>query len=267
MKSLKNLFCLFFLVGMLASCHTREKVVYMQGATWSDAVEPSADYSPRIKKDDQLFIIVNSSNPEVAAPYNMQLTQRAFTGGTGSFSLGSGGGGSPQIFWVDPNGEIDYPGMGKLKVEGMTRLELANMIKDYFTSTGLISDAVVNVMFNNYKISVLGEVNRPGQFTITTDRVSVFDAIAMAGDLTIFGERDKVHVYREQDGKQIACNLDLRDPKVMTSPCYYLQQNDIVYVEPNATKASNREVSSLYTFGISLASLALTIATFIRSFK
>ncbi len=267
MKSLKYLFCSFLLLGILASCHTREKVVYMQGAAMSESLEMTNAYSPRIKKDDQLLIIVNSKNPEVAAPFNMQLTQRAFTGGSSYSSIGLNGGGSPQVFWVDPNGEIDYPAMGKLKVEGMTRLELADMIKNYFVSTGLISDAVVNVMFNNYKISVLGEVNRPGQFTITTDRVSVFDAIAMAGDLTIFGERDKVHVYREQDGKQITCDLDLRDPNIIKSPCYYLQQNDIVYVEPNNTKASNREVSSLYTFGISLASLALTVATFIRSFQ
>lgn len=267
MKSLKNLFCLFFFVGILAGCHTREKVVYLQGVTELKPQEISVAYSPRIKKDDQLLIIVNSlKSPEVAAPYNRQLTQKAFTGNGGSVSMG-GGSGTPMVYWVDPNGEIDYPSIGKLKVEGMTRIELADMLKNYFDTTGMISDATVDVMFNNYKISVLGEVNRSGQFAITTDRVSIFDAIAMAGDLTIFGERDKVHVYREQDGKQISYDMDLRDPNIMTSPGYYLQQNDIVYVEPNNTKTSGREISPLYTFGISLVSLSLTVATFVRSFK
>lgn len=267
MKSLKNLFCLFFLVGMLASCHTREKVVYLQGIAELEPQEIPVAYSPRIKKDDQLLIIVNSEkNAEVAAPFNRQLTQKAFTGGGGSISMG-GGSGTPLVYWVDPNGEIDYPSMGKLKVEGMTRMELADMIRNYLRTTGMVSDAIVDVMFNNYKISVLGEVGKSGQFEIKTDRISIFDAIAMAGDLTVYGERDKVHVYREQDGKLTTYDVDLRDPNIVTSPGYYLQQNDIVYVEPNNTKVSSREISPLYTFGISLASLALTVATFIRSFK
>lgn len=266
MKSLKNLFCLFFLIGMLASCHTREKVIYLQGMAELEPQEIPVAYSPRIKKDDQLLIIVNSEkNAEVAAPFNRQLTQKAFASG-GSVNMGSGTG-TPLVYWVDPNGEIDYPAMGKLKVEGMTRMELADMIRNYLRTTGMISDAIVDVMFNNCKFSVLGEVGRAGQFEIKTDRVSIYDAIAMAGDLTVYGERNKVHVYREQDGKLTTYDVDLRDPNIVTSPGYYLQQNDIVYVEPNNTKVSSREINPFYTFGISLVSLSLTIATFVRSFK
>jgi polysaccharide export outer membrane protein len=110
---------------------------------------------------------------------------------------------------------------------------------------------------------VLGEVTRPGQFAMTTDRVSVFDAIAMAGDLTIFGERDKVRVIRDEKGKQTVVTLDLTKPEVVSSPYFYLRQNDVVYVEPNKAKSSNREMSTLYTFGVSFINLAVGIATLV----
>lgn len=263
-KALKNLLFIIFAITLLTACHSRENIVYIQGASELGAQTPTAEYSARIKKDDQLNIIVNCENPEVAAPFNMQLNQRAFAGNS---SISSYGTGTPQVFWVDANGEINYPVLGKLKVEGKTRNEVAAEITEFLVSNGLVKDPIVNVTFNNYKISVLGEVLRPGQFNITNDRVTVFDAIALAGDMTIYGERDKVRLIREENGKVNTYDLDLRDPKFLSSPYYYLHQNDVLYVEPNKTKATNREVSSLYSFGISLASLALTIATFIRSFN
>lgn len=266
MKFLKHLLLATILCATISGCHTRQKVVYLQGSDSNEAVSTTARYSARIKKDDQLLIIVNSQNPELAAPFNMQLSQKAFTAAGGQVSLGASGG-SPQVFWVDENGDIAYPMMDhKLHVEGMTRSQLADTIQSFLITNGYISDPIVTVTFNNFRISVIGEVTRPGQFNITTDRVSILDAIAMAGDLTIFGERDKVRIYREEDGKVSTLSVDLRDPQLATSPYYYLHQNDIVYVEPNNAKASNREIGTLYTFAISLASLALTIATFIRTF-
>lgn len=249
---------------ILCSCGAREKVVYIQGAENMGEIVNPYSYSARIKKDDQLNIIVNCKVPELAQTFNMTLNNRAFSGSsTTSLATSSG---SPQIFWVDANGDINYPTIGKLHVEGMTRSELAAHLEKYLKDNGYIQDPIVNVTFYNYKISVLGEVAKPGQFNLTNDRVTILDAIAMAGDLTIYGERDKVKVLREDAGAVKTYVLDLRDPNLLANECYYLHQNDVVYVEPNKTKASNREVSTLYTFGISLTSLALTIATFIKAF-
>jgi polysaccharide export outer membrane protein len=155
--------------------------------------------------------------------------------------------------------------MGKLKVAGLTRYELRDTIQNYLISNGFIQDPIVTVEFYNARYSVIGEVTRPGQYAMTNDRITIFDAVANAGDLTIFGERDKVRVLRDKEGTQEYHTLDLKDPEIMKSPYYYLQQNDVVYVEPNKSKASNREVSSLYTFGISIVSVLLTVTNIIIS--
>jgi polysaccharide export outer membrane protein len=249
---------------LLTGCHSRSKVIYIQNATELGTQTNPYDYSAVIKRDDQLSIIVNSKDPELAAPFNMNLTQAAFIGGS---NISTYSGGSPQAFWVDSEGNIEYPTMGKIHVEGMTRHQLAELIQNHLKDNNLILDPVVNITFQNFQVSVLGEVNSPGRFTITSERISIFDAIAKAGDLTIFGERDKVRLLREEDGKQTVYTVDLRDANLITTPYYYLHQNDVLYVEPNKSKATNREVSNLYTFGISLVSLAMTMATFIRSFN
>lgn len=260
-----NFFFAFGLAVLLSSCGAREKIVYIQGAEEIGTFENRTDYPLTIRPDDKITIIVNCKEPELAAPFNMMLQQRAFTtNGTVTFSTN---GGSPQIFWVDPEGNIQYPTIGKLNVKGMTRYQLQDYIQKYLSENGYIQDPIVTVDFYGAKYSVLGEVNRPGQFQMTSDRVSIFDAIAVAGDLNIFGERDKVRLIRQNEGKEEVVSLNLKDPEIISSPYFYLHQNDVLYVEPNKSKASNREVSSLYSFGVSLTSLALTIVTFIRSFK
>lgn len=262
-KNILSILASIIALTLLCGCGSKEKVVYLQGSeNMGDIVNPYS-YCAKIKKDDQLTIIVNSKVPELAQPFNMMLNNRAFAGGN---QVSMSGYGSPQIFYVDANGDINYPTIGKLHVEGMTRMELSSKLEAYLIENGYISEPIVNVTFYNYKISVLGEVNRGGQFNLTNDRVSLFDAIAMAGDLTIFGERNNVKVIREENGVTRTKVLDLTNPDILKDEFFYLHQNDVVYVEPNNTKASNREVSSLYSFGISLTSLALTIATFIKAF-
>lgn len=261
-----NLFYGLALVLMLSSCGAREKIVYIQGAEEVGSFENTTPYMLTIRPDDKLSIIVNCKEPELAAPFNMMLQQRAFTAQSGQVTM-SYGGGSPQIFWVDPEGCIQYPTIGKLPVKGMTRYQLQDYIANYLKENGYIQDPIVSVDFYSAKYSVLGDVARPGQFSFTSDRVTVLDAISLAGDLTIYGERDKVRLIRQDDGKEIVVTLDLKDPEIMKSPYFYMQQNDVLYVEPNKSKASNREVSSLYSFGLTLLSSALTIVTFIRSFK
>lgn len=247
---------------MLSSCgSSRKRVVYIQGAEETGTFKNETAYALTIRPDDKLSIIVNCKEPDLAAPFNMQLTQRAFTHGTGSY-LGTNSG-SPQIFNVDHDGCIQYPTIGKLKVLGMTRSQLQDYLANYLVSNGYIQDPIVVVEFTSAKYSVLGEVTRPGQFTMSSDRVTVFDAIALAGDLTVFGERDKVRIIRENEGKQQVATLNLLDPEIIKSPYYYLQQNDVLYVEPNKSKASNREVSSLYTFGISFVGILVSVTNLI----
>ncbi len=255
-----NLLFAFSMAVVLSSCSSsRNKIVYIQGAEEIGTFQNSNSYALTIQPDDKLTIIVSCKEPELAAPFNMQLTQRAFTTqGTVSFSQY---GGTPQIFWVDLEGNIQYPTIGKLKVVGMNRYELQDYLQNYLVSNGYIQDPIVTVDFYNAHYSVLGEVTNAGQFAMTSDRVTLFDAIALARDLTIYGERDKVRVIREENGVRTVVSLDLKDPKIIESPYFYVHHNDVIYVEPNKTKASNREVSTLYTFGISIVSLLATLTT------
>lgn len=256
-----NLLLAFTMTMMLCGCGSRERIVYIQGAEEIGQFQNETQYALTIRPDDKLTIIVNCKEPELAAPFNMQLQQRAFTHGSNSY-IGNNSG-NPQIFNVDRDGNIQYPTIGSLKVLGMTRSELQNYLQNYLVSNGYIQDPIVVVDFYGAKFSVLGEVARPGQFTMSSDRVTIFDAIAQAGDLTIFGERDKVRVIRDNAGKQEVVTLNMTDPDVIKSPYYYLRQNDVIYVEPNKTKASNREVSTLYTFGISIVSLLATLTNIV----
>ena len=259
---LTNLLYLLAAVVVLSGCSSaRNRIVYIQGADEVGTFQNENPYAMTIRPDDRLSIIVNCKESELAAPFNMMLSNKAFV--ANSTSNISVSGGSPQTFWVDEKGEIEYPTIGKLKVEGLTRYELRDYLQNYLSSNGYIQDPIVNVDFYNAKYSVLGDVARPGQFTMTSDRVSLLDAIAAAGDLTIFGERDKVRFIREENGKTNVVTLDLKDPNIIKSPYFYLRQNDVIYVEPNKAKASNREVSSLYTFGVSFVSLMIGVTNLI----
>lgn len=254
-----NLLFALMVIVTLSGCSSRQRVVYIQGADEIGTFQNENPYMLTIRPDDRLTIIVSCKEAELAVPFNLFLTPKAFSSASSNLSSGYG---TPQTFWVDQNGEIEYPTIGKLKVQGMTRYELRDYLQNYLLSNGYIQDPIVTVDFFNAKYSVLGEVTRPGQFAMTSDRTTLFDAIAAAGDLTVFGERDKVRFIREQDGKKVVVSLDLTDPEIIKSPYFYLQQNDIIYVEPNTARASNREVSSLYQFGISFVSLAVSVATF-----
>ncbi|MCR5395530.1 MAG: polysaccharide biosynthesis/export family protein [Bacteroidales bacterium] len=261
-----NLFTAIAIVAILSGCSSRKQVVYIQGADQVEGgIRNEHPFALTIKPDDKLSIIVNCKEPELAAPFNMQLNQKNFAT-TGNVTFAQSGG-TPQPFWVDQAGEILYPTIGRLEVAGMTRYELREYLQDYLKSNGYIQDPIVTVEFYNARYTVIGEVLRPGQFPFNSDRVTIFDAVSSAGDLTVFGERDKVHVIRQQDGKEVVGTVDLTSPEVIKSPYYFLQQNDVVYVEPNKAKASNREMSTLYSFGISFVTLAVSIATLVVNIK
>ena len=144
-----------------------------------------------------------------------------------------------------------------LHVEGMTRRQLTDLIKQKLIADNYIKDPVVTVQFMNFKVSVMGEVQRPGSFNITGDRITLLEALSMAGDLTIYGRRDRVAVIREKDGKRTILYHDLRSSDIFNSPCYYLQQNDIVYVEPNKTRAVQSGINQNNSASVWLASLSV----------
>ena len=240
-------------VVLCTSCASSKKVVYLQDVVPLKQQDIEQKYEVYIHNDDLLAIMVNSKNPELALPFNMPMI---------SYQIGSQS--SPQQrvlgYLVDTNGEIDFPILGKMHVAGLTRLQLTELIKQRLTEEDLIKDPVVTVQFLNYKVSVMGEVNRPGSFNISGDRITLLEALSMAGDLTIYGRRDRVAVIRENDGQRTILYHDLRSSDVFNSPCYYLQQNDIVYVEPNNSKAGQSEINQNKSVGVWLSAGSILVS-------
>ena len=219
-----------------------------------------------IRPEDKISIIVNSRDPQLTDLFNLPYVTRQLGQSSNTYSTGTSQGVS--VYTVDANGEIDFPVLGKVYVAGMKREEIAVYIKSEWIKENLVKDPVVTVEFANLCISVLGEVNNPGRFNIDRDRLTVLDALSMAGDLTIYGNRYKVMVLRQEGDVQRVYGLDLTSGEhVYSSPAYYLQQNDVVYVEPNAVKARQSTVNGnnvrSTSFWISLASLLTSVAILI----
>lgn len=255
----KYLIYLIMCVAVLTTaCTSTKKVVYLQDVVPLKQQEIEQKYEVIIHSDDLLAIMINSRDPELALPFNMPLV---------SYQLGSTSGYNQRVlgYLVDTDGDIDFPILGKLHVAGLTRKELTELVKTKLIDGDLIKDPIVTVQFLNYKISVMGEVSRPGSFDITSDRVTLLEALSMAGDMTIYGRRDRVAVIREVGGKRTILFHDLRSADIFNSPCYYLQQNDIVYVEPNKAKAAQSGINQNNTIGVwvSVLSLMTTIAVLI----
>jgi polysaccharide export outer membrane protein len=167
------------------------------------------------------------------------------------------------VLTVDDRGYINIPIIGEVYCVGKTRHELAREIETKIIEEGYMTEPSVNVRFANLTISVLGEVNKPGRYTINRDQMTILEAIALAGDLTIYGLRDDIAVVREVEGKNIVTKLDIRSSEIFSSPCYYLEQNDIVIVNPNKYKAATSEINQNRSFWISLTSTAISLATFL----
>lgn len=247
---------------VLSGCHSRQKIVYMQGAHEIGSFEPTADYEARIRPDQHLSIMVTCSDLQLAVPFNLQRPQASVQEGGGSYSTNYQD--SENLnYYVDKEGCIYFPTIGRLEVAGMTRRQLSAYLCDYLIRNGYIADPIVNVSFNDLHYSILGEVNTPGMKPMNQERITLFEALATAGDMTIFGERDKVRLIRSVNGKEQVVALDLKDPQIVASPYYFVQSGDVIYVEPNATRAANREVSSLSSFAISITSILVTIASLV----
>lgn len=252
---------------MLASCAQVKNIAYFQDKAIDHPEEIDKHGGIVIQPKDMISIVVSSRNPELATMFNLPVV---------SYQAGSEIVTAAQQklmgYVVDNDGYIDFPVLGKIQVSGMTRWELSNEIKQTLLKEGYLNDAVVTVEFMNFKVSVLGEVNNPGTYTIEGDKVTVLQAISLAGDLTIFGKRENVTVIREQNGERVFYNINLCSVDMFKSPAYNLLQNDIVYVEPSDIKARQstlddkglRMTSILISSGSLLVSIATLLATLIR---
>ena len=264
--SKRNLLFLWVLIQMTATnCATVKDISYFQNRVIGKPEKIDRHAGIVIQPKDMLSIVVSSRNPELVAMFNLPVI---------SYQAGSeivNGGYNQRLmgYVVDNDGNIDFPVLGPLSVSGLTRWELSEKIKDRLLGEGLLADAVVTVEFLNFKVSVIGEVNSPGTYNIEGDKVTILQAISLAKDLTIFGERGNVSVIRERNGERTIYQLDLCDVDMFSSPAYYLQQNDIVYVEPNKvrTRQSTTDDKALRMTGIlvSSGSLAVSIATLVTS--
>lgn len=251
----------FFLFLFIVSCSTQKNIAYLQDAGMDSAVVVQELYDARIKPKDLLTITVNTFDREASVPFNLM-----YPSGSASPSVSTNGENSLQKYLVDNEGSIDFPVLGKIKVADMTKNQVEAYLKEQLRPY-LKEEPLINVRMVNYKISVLGEVNRPNTYTITNEKVNILEALALAGDLTIYGKRDNVKLMRESvDGKREVVILDLTDKNLIHSPYFYLQQNDVLYVEPNKTRMRNSKYSALtgqilsgVTAAVSVASLIVTI--------
>ena len=254
-----RLIAMALVVVLATSCASQKRIWYLQDAIPYTPEQIEQQGQIRIQPFDRLTIVVNSKDPELAVPFNATTSFNAMSPyGTSSYTNGS-----LQIRTVDEAGFLDMPVLGRVECKGLTRSELAAKISDLIIKGAYIKDPIVNVQFADMKISVIGEVTRPGQYAITNDKITIFDALAMAGDMTIYGIRTDVAVHREINGVRTIEYLDLTSKDIFKSPAFYIQQNDVVYVKPNKYKAQTSEISQNRNFYISLVSTAISMATLI----
>lgn len=248
---------------LAASCSSTKDIAYMQGSTYGQEEIVMNLNEIKIQPQDKLSIVVSCKEPELARLFNLVQT----TNRVGQESYLQQSDGRVSVYTVDSEGDIEFPMLGKVHIAGLTREEISEKIASDLIKGKWVSDPVVTVEFANLHFSVVGEVKRPGTYAISNDRVTLLEAISQAGDLTPYGERE-IMVIREQDGKRTKYNVDLKDSEnLFASPAYYLQQNDVIYVQPNKTVArqaadnpNNLRSISLWT---SIASLLTTVAVLI----
>jgi polysaccharide export outer membrane protein len=248
---------------ILSSCAGTKKVAYLQKLDNSiNQLQKNNDtqFDARIKPKDLLSITVVSSEPMASKGFNLVMPQIAELSNANSLYSQP----TLQTYLVDNDGKIDFPVFGKLFVKGYTRKELEGLLQSKLASSFSKERPVVTIRFINYAVNILGEVNRPGKYNVSNDRISIFDALAMAGDMTIYGKRENVKVIRENaDGTKTILTLNLNDEKIIYSSAYYLEQNDVLYIEPNKTKSNATNFGAAETYAISAVSVLLSLTSLI----
>lgn len=258
-----------------ASCSTPKDIAYFQDVTHGEMIQPLERNDIKVRPEDKLSIVVSTQDPALSSMFNLVQTQNRLGTNSGTTTIGSTANstsdGRTSLYTVDADGDINFPILGRLHVAGMNRTQLAKYIETEIKSRELVKDPIVTVDYANTGISVLGEVKSPGRVEFNKDHLTIVEAIAMAGDIAPDGMRQNVIVMREgENGRQTVYKVDLTDMKQLAqSPVYYIQQNDVIYVEPNdkAKRNTTPNGNSAFTpsFWISIGSAAITVASLIIS--
>ncbi|MDH7446551.1 polysaccharide biosynthesis/export family protein [Aquimarina sp. 2201CG14-23] len=260
---LYKLFILLLVSTFVFSCKTPTDVVYFQDSQNLEKVSSKNSFTPVFKVDDIVSILVSATDMDAARPFNL-MQGASLPISAGESGATSSGTSSPEpTYLIDENGNIEFPVLGKLKISGLTRVQVKDMIKEKLKI--YIKDPIVNVRLKNFKITVIGEVQRPGSYTIPNERITIIEALGLAGDMTITGKRENVMVIREDDGVNTYHRVDLTSKAIFDSPVYYLAQNDVLYIEPNTAKVKSSEKDKnvvglvLSIVGVTLSALTLII--------
>jgi polysaccharide export outer membrane protein len=246
-NQIKKILVLVIMANVLVNCASKDKVAYFQEVEGVKVQDAVINFEPEIQVGDLLAINVSAVEGATAVPFN--LYEKPVVGNTMSNA-------EPIKYLVNADGDINFPVFGKIKVAGLTTKKLtdnlAEKIKPY------IKDPIINVRITNFKITVLGQVKSPGTFSIPNERISVLEAIGLAGDLEIHGQRKNVMLIREQNGKRVFVNIDLTNKALFASPYFYLAQNDVLYVEPNKVEVNGSAVGA--NTGVILGSISILLS-------
>lgn len=258
---MKKLYLLFFLLPfVLTGCSSYQKSLYLQNDAVINQSTQGQLYDFRIMPKDLLTIVVSTTDPAASAPFYRKLGQDKNNGGNSTMGMQNT---NLLGYLVDNNGEIDFPVLGKIQVIGLTTREcealLREKLKPYLKETPLVT-----VSSSNYKFSVLGEVNAPGTYTVQDEKVTIFEAIAQAGDMTLFSIRDDVQLLREDsEGRRQVIHLNLNDANITQSPYFYLQQNDVIYVKPTKAKVRTNTFNSNASMWITILSVLTSVTSLV----
>ena len=237
-------YLLILMLVFCTSCASRKDVAYFQNARDFETLAETTEFEPRLKVDDLLSIYISANVEESVLPFNLKK--------------GEGYSYEEVDYIIDKEGYIDFPVLGKIKLIGLTTEEAKLLIKNELEKKQLLVDPVVNLRIKNFRVTILGHVNKPGTYTIPTERITLLEALGLAGDLNIKARRDNVLVIRDFDGVKTFTRVNLTTKEFINSPVYFLTQNDVVYIEPNSSAIKTSELDARAGIMVSLFSLLIT---------
>ncbi len=245
-KNLRARYLLFVLsILLFNSCASKSEVVYFQNADNFETLVDNNSFTPKFKVDDLVSIHISTLDNVASAPFNL-------------FRGSSEGGIMPEQvdYLIDQAGEIDFPVIGKIKISGLSPEEVRILLRDELSD--YLKDPIINIRLRNFSVTILGEVKRAGTYAVNGERITILEALGLAGDLTIKGKRDNVLVIRDFDGTKVYTRINLTNKKALSSPVYYLTQNDVVYVEPNKSAVTSSSLDNRASIAVTIASIVIT---------
>jgi len=243
---------LILIIVVISSCTSSKEIIYFQDEPINNLETINLTSDIVYKPNDLITINVSALDPETVKPFNLPVITNSIS------SLRPEGDIKMQTYIVDINGNIEFPVLGSIKVGELTRIQATLMLKERISE--YVTDPIINIRLTNFTVTVLGEVNKPGSYTIEDEKISLLEAIGLAGDLTIHGKRENVFLIREKNGVKRFTKFDLTSINVINSPSFYLEQNDVVYIEPNPAKIRSASYNQNYIVIISAIGTLATIA-------